>query len=83
MGGWVGDWTGPRAAVVRARAAADLEKLYGKNWATLEECAVSPQTQRYIEALAEDVAKGGALLFLCHHFLQYNAVPDILATSAA
>ena len=24
MGGWVGDWTGPGAAVVRLRAAADL-----------------------------------------------------------
>ena len=27
MGGWVGDWTSPGAAVVRLRAAADLYAL--------------------------------------------------------
>lgn len=57
-----------------AALEADLQQLIGSSWRTDAEemIAQSPATQQYLAHLSEDATD--PLLFLCHHFLQYNAV---------
>jgi len=57
----------------RAQAAElDLVESYGPDWRDRDNAAVSPKTAEYLEMLSQDAAS--PLLWLCHHFLQYNAV---------